>query len=158
MLTLPIGPLAGLAQIQEPGSTGGEARGGRGLGTIGMTDRRLPELIGICVLEFVAWHWRLIANSLPWSLPRLRVLQVTQCARSFGEGAARSGDIFRQGVRLKCTSSTWIVLAILLGLLAVTRLLRYDDVSHYEVFSVESSPYPEPECPNARITYHSAFP
>ena len=51
-----------------------------------MTDRRLPELIGICVLD-VAWHWRLIANSLPWSLPRLRVLQVTQCARSFGEGA-----------------------------------------------------------------------
>jgi hypothetical protein len=31
--------------------------------------------------------------------------------------------------------NVWIVLAILLGLLAVTRLLRYDDVSHYEVFS-----------------------
>jgi hypothetical protein len=31
--------------------------------------------------------------------------------------------------------NVWIVLAILLGLLAVTRLLRYDDVSHYGVFS-----------------------
>jgi hypothetical protein len=35
--------------------------------------------------------------------------------------------------------NVWIVLAILLGLLAVTRLLRYDDVSHYEVFSVGES-------------------
>ena len=39
-----------LAQIQEPGRSGGEARGRGGVGTIGMTDRRLPELIGICVL------------------------------------------------------------------------------------------------------------
>jgi hypothetical protein len=31
-----------LAQIQEPGSTGGEARGGRGLGTkeVAMTDKQ----------------------------------------------------------------------------------------------------------------------
>ena len=31
-------------------AAGGDTRGRRGLGTIGMTDRRLPELIGICVL------------------------------------------------------------------------------------------------------------
>ena len=35
--------------------------------------------------------------------------------------------------------NVWIVLAILLGLLAVTRLLQYDDVSHYEVFSDRES-------------------
>jgi hypothetical protein len=57
-----------LAQVQKPRCSGGDTRGRRGLGTIGMTDRRLPELIGICV-----------------------VLQVTQCARSFGEGAG--GDL-----------------------------------------------------------------
>jgi hypothetical protein len=34
--------------------------------------------------------------------------------------------------------NVWIVLAILLGLLAVTRLLRYDDVSHYEFSDGES--------------------
>lgn len=39
-----------LAQDEEPGRAGGDTRGRRGLGTIGMTDRRLPELIGICVL------------------------------------------------------------------------------------------------------------
>ena len=35
--------------------------------------------------------------------------------------------------------NVWIVRAMLLGLLAVTRLLRYDDVSHYEVFSDRES-------------------
>ena len=104
-----------------------------------MTDRRLPELIGICGWQVfpVAWHWRLIANSLPRSLPWLRVLQVTQCARYFGEGAARDrGEIFpARGQTEMHLINVWIVLAILLGLLAVTRLLRYDDVSHYEVFS-----------------------
>jgi hypothetical protein len=120
-----------------------------------MTDRRLPELIGICV-----------------------VLQVTQCARSFGEGAGGepeaptrireqccgpSVSALRTGTLFVCRKAqtlapiphprdrgeifpargqtemhlinVWIVLAMLLGLLAVTRLLRYDDVSHYEVFS-----------------------
>ena len=107
----------------------------------------------------MAWRWRLIANSLPRSLPWLRVLQVTQCARSFGEGAARDrGEIFpARGQTEMHLINVWIVLAILLGLLAVTRLLRYDDVSHYEVFSDGESvgriAEPERGRRNAQTTY-----
>ena len=40
-IALSIGPVAGLAQVQESGCSGGEARGGRGLGsvTIGLAGR-----------------------------------------------------------------------------------------------------------------------
>lgn len=110
----------------------------------------------------MAWHWRLIANSLPRSLPWLRVLQVTQCARYFGEGAARDrGEIFpARGQTEMHLINVWIVLAILLGLLAVTRLLRYDDVSHYEVFSesaVSQNLRGSPQCPN-NISDEARFP
>jgi hypothetical protein len=42
-VALPVRALAGLAQVQEPGGAGGEARGGRGLGpvTIAMSDLKI---------------------------------------------------------------------------------------------------------------------
>ena len=59
--------------------------------------------------------------------------------------------------------NVWIVLAILLGLLAVTRLLRYDDVSHYESSPTENwsavsqNLRGSPQCPN-NISDEARFP
>ena len=44
MLTLPIGPLAGLAQVQEPGGTGSEARGGRGVEPMNTDNTTIRQL------------------------------------------------------------------------------------------------------------------
>ena len=67
------------------------------------------------------------------------------CEKSHSHPRDR-GEIFpARGQTEMHLINVWIVLAILLGLLAVTRLLRYDDVSHYEVFSEMVGRIAEPE-------------
>ena len=59
MLTLPIGPIAGLAQVQEPAGTGGSPGGGRGLDLMNTdTDNTIIRQI----------EFELLALALPSSL------------------------------------------------------------------------------------------
>jgi hypothetical protein len=85
-IALPFRTLAGLAQVQEPGSTGGEARGGGGLGAI--TASLILACDGYAPLQF---HRALLILSMIRLSPQLLIehassalygnLKLSQCPR-----------------------------------------------------------------------------